>query len=836
MTYLHGIFKDNNDSEIEVQIRSNKGSANIVIADTLTSDVQFGADPVTISTETDDLFSVILAKSARISLLAHSYQGANLFSAKPTDVTVKIYRENVILFDGYLETNTFNQPYSHNYDSFELNCIDRLSLLQHQYWTDTQTYEQLKADTNIYSFRQILTKIGLSSYNVFYDESKNVSGRNIWTNCGISLNVFLGDSEDKLMSYYDILTAILRYFNLHIIQEGTNFYIFDWDKVKNNSITWTALFGNGTAQLTPSNITVSKEKYSDDSTAVSMDEVFNQVQVKCVLDEVTDLVSSILDSGDITNIYGDAGKGQLCLTECWYDDGSKYKEAGVFFRDSGLFTDPNSTNVSAADPAAWHAKDWFMKWTTNSKWTLRYNNSVIDSMVSYDGSTPTYQCNLLRHLYYNKFMPAFVKIGAANEINNSNQSRRGAPQMSDYLVISGCAGWGTTDNYCSVKFTDKAALDSAIDSAMQTAAGTNGMISFDSGTALNASPADDSINYIIIDGKLQLDPAHAKTGTGPVGDIVRSAAGASWGRVKQWLNNNDLKYFGGHNYYCYVNGTLAHYQQVPWNGKFYPDSAAVADESTTLNYVSPPVGGNIALSPTYFTQRWTYNQSKTDEGWSGTDTINKIPLLECELKIGEKYCVEDMENLDEEGCPTFHWWTAQECSENGYSNKSFTIGFNPAIGDYLLGKEYSLTNTADGRTQNYEGMAIPIRKTDNLVGNVSFKIKRVLPVEWDTYAHIDEPKSTYVHIEGTQNLWASVSAMWIKDFSLKFESNSNSDGTNGGSDLIYLSDEVHDFIKKKDDIEFYINTQLTEVEAANLGMSSSITYSNVIDITNDTAL
>ncbi len=498
---------------------------------------------------------------------------------------------------------------------------------------------------------QILTKIGFNAYNVFYDQSKTASGRDVWTTCGISLNVFLGQSEDDLMSYYDILTAILRYLNLHIIQEGADFYIFDWDTVKNNSISWTDLFGSGsTPALAPSNISVTKEKYSDDSTALSMSDVYNQIQVKCILDEVKDLVSNILDSGDISNIYGDAGKGQLCMTECWYDGGPKYKEAGTFFRDSGMFTDPNSTNVSVADPAAWHAKDWFVKWTTNSKWTLRYNNTVVDSMVTHSAGRPTYQCNLLKHLYDNKFMPAFIKIGAANEINNSNSSRRGAPNMSNYLVISGCAGWGTTDNYCSVKFADKAALDAAIDSAMQTAEGSNGMISFDSGTALNASPADDSINYIIIDGKLQLDPAHAKTGTGTVGDIVRSGSGASWGRVKQWLINNDLKYFGGHNYYCYVNGTLAHYQQVPWNGQFYPDSAAVADESTTLNYVSPPVGGNIALSPTYFTQRWTYNQSKTDEGWSGTDTINKIPLLECELKIGEKYCVEDMSPLRK---PTF---------------------------------------------------------------------------------------------------------------------------------------------------------------------------------------
>ncbi len=258
--------------------------------------------------------------------------------------------------------------------------------------------------------------------------------------------------------------------------------------------------------------------------------------------------------------------------------------------------------------------------------------------------------------------------------------------------------------------------------------------------------------------------------------------------------------------------------------------------SASVNYVSPPVGGNVALDDYYYQQKFTYNQSKTADGWSSEDTINKIPLLECQLQIGEKYCVEDTDNLDVEGCPTFHWWTASEAEANGYSNKSFSIGINPAIGDYIFGKEYSLTNTADGRRLNYSGMAIPIKKSDNLVGEVSFKILRVLPVEWNVFVNIKVPKESYRHIEGTRNLWAACSALWIKDFSLKFESNSASDNTSGDKDLIYMSDVSSDFKKKKDDIEFTLNTQLTTAEAAQLGMASSVSYSNVINLNTDSAL
>ena len=51
-----------------------------------------------------------------------------------------------------------------------------------------------------------------------------------------------------------------------------------------------------------------------------------------------------------------------------------------------------------------------------------------------------------------------------------------------------------------------------------------------------------------------------------------------------------------------------------------------------------------------------------------------------------------------------------------------------------------------------------------------------------------------------------------------------------------MSNVSQTFTKKKDDIEFTINTQLTTAEAAELGMSSSVSYSNVIDVSTNSAL
>jgi hypothetical protein len=108
---------------------------------------------------------------------------------------------------------------------------------------------------------------------------------------------------------------------------------------------------------------------------------------------------------------------------------------------------------------------------------------------------------------------------------------------------------------------------------------------------------------------------------------------------------------------------------------------------------------------------WLYYKDQSD-----TDSISKVPVLICEMKIGDKYCVEVSEN-------NFLWLTQEQCSTFRNPDGTigvepvFTLGFNPAIGDYFLCKEWAISNTLHTTSNvDAEGTAIPIRKDDNLSG------------------------------------------------------------------------------------------------------------------------
>ena len=76
---------------------------------------------------------------------------------------------------------------------------------------------------------------------IWYDQSKSVNGGtwDIFNELGVSESLILGDTLDDLFTFEETLEEICKFFNLHIIQLGYDFYIFDWETAKSgNSVTW----------------------------------------------------------------------------------------------------------------------------------------------------------------------------------------------------------------------------------------------------------------------------------------------------------------------------------------------------------------------------------------------------------------------------------------------------------------------------------------------------------------------------------------------------------------------------------------------------------------------
>ena len=808
MSKLYGYFSNIHNDKIEVTITSSLGDRTIEIGG-VGSTTHFTDSPIEISMECDDLFTTIIKKSCTINLLTSEYLGDILFSGKDTDVTVEVKKNGKVVFQGFVEPNTYSQSYAYHYEEFTLNCIDYLSTLQYKFLTDEKSYETWLQDSSIYTFKNLVGKIINNYGSVMYDNSKLVDGESAFDVCGIPINVFLGDSADDVSNYEEVLTEILQYLNLHIIQEGKDFYIFDWKSIENGNITWSNMWGSLNS-LSPSLKVVGKEDYSSDSTSLSMSDVYNQIQVKCRLEDIDELLKSPLDTELIESHYD---RSQLFMTEYWTNSRNSSGH-GDFLKliNSEAANDPESTDFGA-DGTEWNARDWYVKNIYNPNWKLTYNNSDIEKLTTtVSGDTYLDQWKVMKALRENKFFPALVTISKQKSPMTYKNLKRTTQSLesANYLVIS-----------VNGNEVDSDAEATNIDNENKLASG-DGLFTYTSSNSGSFSPQSSNItNYLVFSGKIAFGRLQYKSG---VIGLFSSGKIDSSPNVK-FKDITDVKVVKVYDYVDYGNDKSVYAQEF-WESSSPEDKPTPAKNKL---YMYPFINS---------TSNGLYQYNYSSEG-SVEDKYDKLPVLECQMKIGDKYLVEDTYDLRGEK-PTYSWLTIDDCpylkdDDGNWTNvkkTTFTLGFDPQIEDFIIGKEYELANTVNGRVTDEVGTAIPITIEDALSGRIEFKILGLVNTTWNDITR--RHPTMFRHTKWTTNsvnLLSHVSAVWMSDFNIKIISdNGGKDVAEQSKDLIYSSNEVDSYIKKKDDIEFKINTIPTVDEAVQLGIKSTVSYTNVVNV------
>ena len=212
-----------------------------------------------------------------------------------------------------------------------------------------------------------------------------------------------------------------------------------------------------------------------------------------------------------------------------------------------------------------------------------------------------------------------------------------------------------------------------------------------------------------------------------------------------------------------------------------------------------------------------------------TDNVSKVGVIACMLIIGDKCVVE----TGTDGLPSdFEWRPYKKrsaCeSDDEYYQQSFTLGFDPKLGDKLVGTEFDLQNNIGYELGlDMEGTAIPIRKSDKVSGDVIFKILGPVYLEWDEVTR--RHKTWFRSAKWSSRaipLMAHVQDIIIKDFEVRVVSDNGFVNNDDDSDLVYVSDTDETFVNVKDDLKFRITTALTFSERQALGLSGTMKLSS----------
>lgn len=809
--YIHGSFLSQQSDTITVHIVTGNDRTQTIEIGTEKADVYFSEDPAEIENEVNDTFDVLLRNSAKIRLLCGNLI-TNLFSTSCRDAVVNIYKNDTCIFAGFIEPQTLSQPYNDRWDELELNCIDALSALQYSKYKNVGAlgviYAFVKAEAAQRSFYDIATEIlqgvtggldilGNQNIKFWYDGSKAVDAQTanryqVFRQLSISDLLFLGDDESDVWQQDEVLEELFKYLNLHIVQDGFNFYIFSWESVKAapNKIIWHDIVANGTKTTPQQAVTISLANVADCDTTISIGDVYNQLLLTAKVEDIESAIESPLDDDLLASPYINK---QKYLTE-YSSDGEGKTAYNAFY----AMTHNQKTTYGAGA-----ITDWYVQVMRNKQWTFPMKGNTDIDIVDYFGSEGTNQHALPDWLGQAPGAAIMalgsVKMNTAND-DNSPTSK---VNMTNYLVVS--VNGNGVDNDENKTYPSVADIQKNIPYAVYTGNKSGGVFS---------PPDEETTNYIVLSGKVILNPIMRRTNT------YTNLHNKEW---TMWPQNIEkgMIYVWHQTVPSRNNGDGRYYTRQYWQAET-PDKEVSWHEGADSGFY--PYTGE---GP----EEYEFKYSAIGDS---TDTISKVAVLACMLVIGDKCVVE----TGTEGQTTDFVWQKykerSECqSDDEYYQQCFTIGFDPKVGDKLVGTEFSIQNNIDYKMGiDVEGIAIPITKGDKISGQVRFMILGPVNVTWDVI--IRRHPTFFRHTKWSSSsvpLLAHVSSILIKSFEVKvYSDNGLISNGNDDNDIIYMSDTKETFVNKKDDLEFKINSALTATECAQLGVSNTVKLSTPLNI------
>ena len=810
--YIHGSFLSQQSDTITVRIVTGNDRTQTIEIGTEKADVYFSEDPAEIENEVNDTFDVLLRNSAKIRLLCGNLI-KDLFSTSCRDAVVNIYKNDTCIFAGFIEPQTLSQPYNDRWDELELNCIDALSALQYSKYKNVGAlgviYAFVKAEAAQRSFYDIATEIlqgvtdgldilGNQNIKFWYDGSKAVDAKTanryqVFKQLSISDLLFLGDDESDVWQQDEVLEELLKYLNLHIVQDGFNFYIFSWESVKAtpDKIIWHDIVANNTKTTAQKAVTIALANVADCDTTISIGDVYNQLLLTAKVEDIESVIESPLDDDLLVSPYINK---QKYLTE--YSSDGEGKTAYNAFYD--MTHDKKTTYGGGA------ITDWYVQVMRNKQWTFPMKGNTDIDIVDYFGSEGANQHALPDWLGQEPGAAIMalgsVKINTAND-DNSPTSK---VNMTNYLVVS--VNGNGIDNDENKTYPSAADIQKNIPYAVYNGNKAGGVFS---------PPDEETTNYIVLSGKVILNPIMRQTNT--------------------YTNLHNKEWKSGLPIDIKENEIYVWHQTVPsrnnGDGRYYTRQYLQAE--TPDKEVSWHEGADSGFYP-YTGEGPEEYEFKYSAIGDSTDTISKVAVLACMLVIGDKCVVEtgtDGQTTD------FVWQKYKERSEcqsdDEYYQQCFTIGFDPKIGDKLVGTEFSIQNNIDYKMGiDAEGIAIPITKGDKISGQVRFMILGPVNATWDVITR--RHPTFFRHTKWSSSsvpLLAHVSSILIKSFEVKvYSDNGLISNGNDDNDIIYMSDTKETFVNKKDDLEFKINSALTATECAQLGVSNTVKLSTPLNI------
>ena len=329
-----GQFKDINNKLYTVDI--NTGGSSTV------KEITLAGNPFTTAMDSSDktLYAPIKCQSGTVRIITPDYN-FDIYSAKAQGTKVTLTDESgKIIWVGFVTPNLYDMGFVEDREEIEIEAIDALSTLQYiKYNSDNK---------KMLSFLEIIRKIlkSCTVYTQFFISNNiqldRVNTGTILDKLYISEFNFFDKKEDKetdedvALTMQEVLQEICQYLGVTAVADGDKVYFLDYDAIKKQNNNYYRYDINSTANPTLVTMgfkkTITATDYSDTGATLSLDQVFNKVEVEADIYNISNIFPDLYDLSNLEKCNFGDDKTLTNIKNKWRDE---QRGIEVFTTESG---------------------------------------------------------------------------------------------------------------------------------------------------------------------------------------------------------------------------------------------------------------------------------------------------------------------------------------------------------------------------------------------------------------------------------------------------------------------------------------------------------------------
>lgn len=260
-------FKDLNNVEYRVEIWQERATA------WTPEEIKLAADPIMIEWQEMEKLDPIRSSSATINIWSDSDRKfIDLYAVDIKSVRLDIYRNGLMYWSGVIDTELFEEPYS-----YEDGYVTTIT------FSDFSVLDRIKY--NLSGFKTIneiithcVSSSGLNNTGIVYNLStgRTSASSDIINSVSVLSDNFY-DEDGEADTLHDALSYLLQPLTAHIRQKNGKIYISDL---------------NALSKFTPVYI-----KWQGTDSILSVDKVYNEIEITFSAYEQTDILEAEVDEG-----------------------------------------------------------------------------------------------------------------------------------------------------------------------------------------------------------------------------------------------------------------------------------------------------------------------------------------------------------------------------------------------------------------------------------------------------------------------------------------------------------------------------------------------------------